>query len=165
MDAKQPTPSDMTVAQLLAQVCRLSGHHLRSHMDRLGLHRGQGFALIHLLCSDGLPQGDLARSMHISPAAVSNMLQRMERDGWIERRRDPEDHRVVRVFASPKGKRLREDARRVFQEAEDEMSAIFSEDEQAALKRLLMKLYEHYAPGEPPPFHLWRLFHDREEAA
>jgi hypothetical protein len=26
-----------------------------------------------------------------------------------------------------------------------------------------MKLYEHYAPGEPPPIHLWRLFHDREE--
>jgi len=156
-------PENMTVAQLLTQVCRLSGHRLRAQMEKIGLHRGQGFALIHLLHSDGLPQRDLARSMHVSPAAVTYMLQRMERDGWIERRRDTDDQRVVRVFASEKGKCLRQDARRAFRETEDELNSIYSQEEQATLKRLLIRLYEHYAPGDPHPLHLWHLFQDKRE--
>jgi MarR family transcriptional regulator, organic hydroperoxide resistance regulator len=156
---------DMTVAQLLAQVCRMSGHHIRSQMEKIGLHRGQGFVLIHLLHESGIPQRDLARSMHVSPASVTNMLQRMERDGWIKRQRDESDQRVVRVFASERGKRLRRDARRVFQEMEDELSSIYTSEEQATLKQLLTKLYEHYAPGDPHPFHLRRLFQDKEESS
>ncbi|MEE8594168.1 MAG: MarR family transcriptional regulator, partial [Candidatus Bipolaricaulota bacterium] len=91
MNEKRKPSEEMTVGQLLAQVCRMSGHRLRGHMEKIGLHRGQGFALIHLWHSDGMSQRDLARSMHISPASVTNMLQRMERDGWIERKRDEAD--------------------------------------------------------------------------
>jgi len=163
---RDPTPKrDMTVAQLLTQVCRLSGHHLRSHMEEIGLHRGQGFALIHLLQGDGLPQRDLARLMHISPAAATNMLQRMERDGWIERRRDASDQRVVRVFASEKGRRLRMEARRVFREMEDELNSIYTPEEQATLTRLLTRLYEYYAPGDPHPCHLRKLFEEEDETS
>lgn len=164
MKPTQDATGDMTVAQLLAQVCRMSRHHIRCQMEKIGLHRGQGFALIHLLHNSGMPQRDLARSMHISPASVTNMLQRMERDGWIERRRDESDQRIVRVFASEKGKQLRLGAHRAFQEMEDDLNSVFTAEEQASLKRLLTKLYEHYAPGDPHPFNLRRLFQDEEAA-
>lgn len=165
MTHEPPAAKDMTVAQLLAQVCRLSRHHLHCQMEKIGLHRGQGFVLIRLLHSDGLPQHELARSMHISPAAVTNVLQRMEKNGWIERRRDSDDQRIVRTFVSPKGKQLGEDAIRAFRETEDELHLVYTEEEEAMFKRLLMKLYEHYAPGDPPPSHLWRLFHSGKESS
>ncbi|MCK5245944.1 MarR family transcriptional regulator [Candidatus Bipolaricaulota bacterium] len=163
MNEKQELSGEMTVGQLLAQVCRMSGHRLRGHMEKIGLHRGQGFALIHLWHNDGMSQRDLARSMHISPASVTNMLQRMERDGWIERRRDEADQRVVRVFAADKSKKLRVEAKRVFREIEDELGSVYTEEEQTALKRLLTKLYEHYAPGDPHPHHVHRFLQDEDK--
>jgi len=141
---------ELTVGQLLAQVCRLTGHHLRTHMEKLGLHRGQGFALIHLWHNDGVPQRDLAEAMHIRPASATNMLQRMERDGWIERKRDDEDQRVVRVFITAKAKNLRDQAETVFAQMEDELNAVYTKEEQKTLRSLLMKLHDRFADQAGP---------------
>jgi len=163
MNEKRKPAGGMTVGQLLAQVCRMSGHRLRGHMEKIGLHRGQGFALIHLWHNDGMSQRDLSRSMHISPASVTNMLQRMERDGWIERKRDETDQRVVRVYLTAKAKATRIQAKRVFREMENDLGSVYTAKEQSALKRLLTKLYEHYAPGDPHPHHVHRFLQEEDE--
>jgi DNA-binding MarR family transcriptional regulator len=154
---------EMTVGQLLAQVCRMTGHHLKTHMEKIGLHRGQGFALIQLWHHDGVPQHELSRAMHISPASVTNMLQRMERAGWIARERDREDQRVVRVYLTDKAKALREEARTAFCEMEEELSSIYSAEEKATLHRLLMKLHDRFAPDDPHHRdHHDAFFHDED---
>ena len=147
-------PENLTLGQLLAQVCRMTGHHVRQHMERIGLHRGQGRALFHLWHHDGVPQHELARAMRIRPASVTNMLQRMERDGWITRSRDEEDQRVVRVYLTDRAKDLRADAQRVFREMEAEFADIYTDEEQATLRRLLLRLHERFArdAGDTPPF-------------
>jgi len=156
---------EMTVGQLLAQVCRMSGHHLKTHMEKIGLHRGQGFAMVQLWHRDGVPQRELSEAMHISPASVTNMLQRMERDGWIRRERDRDDQRVVRVYLSDKAKDLREKARTVFREMEEELGSIYSDEERETLKRLLMKLHDRFAPHDVHSHHVHRfLFPDEERA-
>jgi DNA-binding MarR family transcriptional regulator len=154
---------ELTVGQLLAQVCRMSGHRLRTHMERIGLHRGQGFALIHLWHHDGIPQHELAQAMHISPASVTNMLQRMERDGWIARERDREDQRVVRVHLTDRAKDLRAEAQTVFHEMEAELSSVYTDEEKATLRRLLMKLHDRFAPGDPHHRHHHDAFFREEE--
>jgi DNA-binding MarR family transcriptional regulator len=157
MHKRPKRAEELTVGQLLAQVCRMTGYHLRTHMERIGLHRGQGFALIHLWHHDGIPQRELARAMHIRPASVTNMLQRMERDGWITRVRDEADQRIVRVHLTRRAKGLREEAGKAFRKMEEELAAVYTEAERATLHRLLLKLHDRFAPeakGEahPPPF-------------
>lgn len=164
MSMKHRETREMTVGQLLAQVCRISGHHLRMHMERIGLHRGQGFALVHLWHHDRIPQRELSRAMHISPASVTNMLQRMERDGWITRERDESDQRIVRVSLTDKAKKLRSEARKVFHEMEAELSSIYTEEEKETLHRLLMKLHDRFAPDDPDhQDHHDAFFHEEEE--
>jgi len=164
MHERRDSKRGLTVGQLLSQVCRLTGHHLRSHMVKLGLHRGQGFALMHLWHHDGVPQHELARAMHIRPASVTNMLQRMERDGWISRERDAEDQRLVRVFTTDKAKGLQKQAGRVFRQMEEELSAIYTEEEQATLRALLRKLHDHLVPNAEADFHHPPFFGESEEA-
>jgi len=160
---------EMTVGQLLAQVCRMTGERLRVHMEKLGLHRGQGFALIHLWHHDGVPQRELSKAMHVSPASVTNMLQRMERDGWIDRQRDEADQRIVRVFLTKKSKGLRVKARAVFREMEEELGSIYTDAERETLKRLLMKLHDRFAPDDEHTHHVHRFLcgegSDGEESA
>ena len=158
---------ELTVGQLLAQVCRMTGHHLRTHMEKIGLHRGQGFALFHLWHHDGVPQCELAQAMHVSPASVTNMLQRMERDGWIARERDEEDQRLVRVYLSDKAKAMRKEARKAFREMEEELNAVYTEAERATLRRLLLKLHDRFAPhAKDDPHHhpCFRVDEDDEDA-
>lgn len=159
MNAKRIPAHEMTVGQLLAQVGRMSGLRIRRHMEKIGLHRGQGFALVHLWHNDGMTQRDLSRTMHISPASVTNMLQRMERDEWIERRRDEADQRVVRVFAAKKAMKLRAETERVFREMEEELNLVYTQQEQDDLRRLLIKLHEYYAPNDGAHPHMRSFLH------
>lgn len=156
MKKRKLDPRSLTLGQLLSQVCRLTGDRLRVKMEGIGLHKGQGFILFHLWHHDGIPQNVIAHALHVSPATVTSMLQRMERDGWITRQRDPEDQRIVRVHLTEKSKALREEAREAFRDLEKEVTSVLTRDERKTLQGLLEKLHEHLAEGHPhrhTPFH------------
>ncbi len=69
-------------------------------------------SLVHLqvltvLETDGsVPMGTLADSLDVSQASATGIVDRMEQRGLIERRRDDEDRRVVRVALTEDGSRL-----------------------------------------------------------
>jgi len=144
VDSKQE-PSKLTLAQLLAQVCRLVGARRRMKLQSIGLRHAQGLLLFRLWQADGVSQSALARALHITPPTATNTLKRMERDGWIERRRSESDQRIVRVHLTAKAKRLREEARASFRELENEMTAMLSAKEHETLRQSLLKVYRHLA--------------------
>jgi MarR family transcriptional regulator, organic hydroperoxide resistance regulator len=55
--------------------------------------------------------GDLAKAAELSPASVSAMLDHLERDGIVERRRSEQDRRVVVVTLTDSGRQLLEEKR------------------------------------------------------
>jgi MarR family transcriptional regulator, organic hydroperoxide resistance regulator len=140
MTASPDTPQAPTLGQLLAQVCRLAGKRRRLRLERLGLHHAQGMVLFHLWKEDGISQRDLAAALQITPPTASNTLQRMERDGWVERRRDDADQRIVRVYLTAKARDLHEDARASLRDFDREMGSALSAAEQAALRKSLLKV-------------------------
>ena len=48
--------------------------------------------------AQGITHSELAHRMRVSPETVTNMLQRMEKTGFVERRPGAEDQRVSRVY-------------------------------------------------------------------
>lgn len=153
MAEKAREPRDRTVGQLLLGVSRLAHERMRVKMQGIGIHKAQGFALFYLSRHEGVPQTEIARSFQLSPASVSNMLQRMERDGWIERRTDPGDQRVSRVYLTPRARALREEAEGVFRELEDEVTSALTSEEQASLHALLLKVRGRLAEETPEGRH------------
>ena len=67
-------------------------------------------AQIHLvlwLGTDGpLTMGDLARRVAVTEKTITGVVDRLERDGLVQRARDPADRRVVQVRLAPEGERL-----------------------------------------------------------
>jgi len=59
-----------------------------------------------LNASDGRSMGELADYMVIEQAALSRVVDQMERDRLVSRRLASNDNRVVRVFLSPAGRRM-----------------------------------------------------------
>jgi DNA-binding MarR family transcriptional regulator len=131
---------DGTIAQLLMQVCRLTAYQMRLKMERVGLHRAQGPALFFLQHHEGASQNEIARALHLTAASVTNMLQRMERDGWVERRPDPDDQRITRVYVTEKARAMHEEARAGLRELNDEIVGTLDPQDQELLRRLLGKI-------------------------
>jgi DNA-binding MarR family transcriptional regulator len=139
---------------LLAQVCRL--HYARAHalLEAIGLYRGQPPVLRALREQEGLTHTELAARLHVTPATITKMIQRMERTGFVVRRPDAEDQRVSRVYLTDAGRAIQSEMRRVMQAIEAETFAGFTLEERASIDRFLLQIRENLvrAAGEEPPF-------------
>jgi DNA-binding MarR family transcriptional regulator len=98
---------------LLHQILDEVGTHNPADAMRAMRHwKGGKLSLVHLnvlfvLDADGpLPMGGLAEAMDVSQASATGIVDRMEQRGLVERQRDAEDRRVVRVAISDQGRRL-----------------------------------------------------------
>ena len=135
----EPTSLDM----LLAQVCRL--HYARAHflLERVALHRGQPPLLYALWAQDGLTHGELAARLHVQPATITRMVQRMRRAGFVSRMDDPTDDRVSRVMLTEKGRAIRAEVELVWQTLEAEALAGVGSDDRERLWTLLTHVREN----------------------
>jgi len=145
MSAAHASPPEPTLAHLLAQVSRLIGRRRQMKLESIGLHHAQGMILSRLWHDDGMSQRELAQTLQIAPPTASNTLQRMERAGWVERRRDAADQRMVRVYLTDKAKGLREEVRASFLELDREMGSALTEGEQETLRQSLWKVRRYLA--------------------
>ena len=95
-------PLKDTVGYMLAHACKHHRQRADELLNEIGLHVGQEMLLCGLWEKEGVTQTELAEYVMIQPATVTNMLQRLERGGFVERRPDIEDQRVSRVYTTEK---------------------------------------------------------------
>jgi DNA-binding MarR family transcriptional regulator len=62
--------------------------------------------LAFLSRDDGSPQTNLADELDVGKVALGGLIDRLEEAGMVERRADPIDRRVKRVFLTKEGRRL-----------------------------------------------------------
>jgi DNA-binding MarR family transcriptional regulator len=138
-------PVDTSIDALIAQVCRM--HYRRAHdlFEELGLYRGQPPLLHELWEREGRTHSELAERLHVQPATITKMIQRMQEAGFVQRLRDPEDHRVSRVYLTAAGREIEERVRQVWQQLENEALAGIAPEERALLRRFLIQIRDNFA--------------------
>ncbi|HKL48427.1 MAG TPA: MarR family transcriptional regulator [Desulfuromonadales bacterium] len=81
--------------------CSLTFKAFRQAMEKrlegTGISPVHFIALAHLIALGPLPQNALGEKLFITAPSTARLVDRMERDGWVERRPDPEDRRMKRV--------------------------------------------------------------------
>ncbi len=85
---------------LLKDTSRLSGLNFEREAAGLNLTLAQCKVLIYLQRNEGISQVRLAELTDTDPMTLVRTLDRMERDGLIERRPDPADRRARRLFVT-----------------------------------------------------------------
>jgi DNA-binding MarR family transcriptional regulator len=98
---------------ILKDVSRLYVQRFEQHAASLGLTLAQCRALLRLAECEGASQVKLAELTDLEPMALVRILDRMEAEGWLERRVDPRDRRVRCLYLTRKAKPLLEDIRRL----------------------------------------------------
>ncbi len=103
----------------------------------MGVSAGTWFTLALLVKKGGMSQGELSQKFEIDPSRVTRLAKRLEKESLILRKRDPEDHRIVRMFLTKKGKRLVEDLSEHRESFDRRIATLLSPGELKELRRML----------------------------
>jgi DNA-binding MarR family transcriptional regulator len=132
---------------LLVEVSKLHRAHAHAALEDLGLYRGQNFVLIALSEQEGLAQSELAEKLLVRPPTISNSLERMEAAGWIERRPDPDDRRISRVYLTEAGRALQESVSSLWHDLETQTFAGLTSEQRDSLWEMLLQIRENLGQG------------------
>ena len=98
----RPESPDPSFGFLIHDVSRL----LRKNFDRraatVGLTRAQWWVLAYVHRHEGSSQRALSDILEIEPITLTRLIDRLEKAGWVERRPDPSDRRIWRLFLTEK---------------------------------------------------------------
>jgi len=100
----------------LRRIIRATDIHSRKLAKDTGLTTPQLVIVRAVAQSDGPTVSDIARSVSLSQATVTTLLNKLETKGLVSRKRSEEDRRRVNVFLTPDGRALLETAPEPLQE-------------------------------------------------
>jgi MarR family transcriptional regulator for hemolysin len=98
--------TDEYIGVVISDVARLLRTAFDRRVRRLGITRAQWLVLTRLHRHPGASHSELADMMEVEKATAGRMIDRLVANGWVERRREPNDRRVKRVYLTPEAERV-----------------------------------------------------------
>lgn len=152
--AKQRTGTAGPTAFLLAQVGGLAAMRFAERISSLGLTPPHAGLLRAVAAEPGRSQQALAAQLGLLPSRLVALVDELESDGLLERRRNPDDRRNHALhLTAAGGQRLRDIGRVATDHGEDLLGGLDAGD-RAELGRILGLLAAHHqlAPGVHPGY-------------
>lgn len=130
-----------TLGFLLKDVTRLYTRRFEERAQALSLTLPQCKALTYLARNEGVSQKRLAELIEIDPMSLVRILDRMEADGWVERRADPQDRRARCLVVTDQARPIIDLVWQIVAETRAEALAGLTEPERAQLMALLERAH------------------------
>lgn len=144
--AKEKTDTSAVGSDLLlgiSQVYRLSTGDLQTALKDNEISASQWEILSSLSQDEPLTQQELARSLFVSEGNITQMLTKMEKLGWIERKRE---WRTNYVTLSAAGHALKESVQSIYTSVNDQFFGELTKEERDVLQRILDSLVPESEP-------------------
>ena len=112
----------------------------RKAISRYRLTHGQFFMMVAILEQEGLLPSELARKTAQDRATTTGLLDRLEKDDWIERRPDPDDRRSLKIFLTPRAEKHKAGILSLFEQTNQKFLNCFTPDEWSRMQTFLTRL-------------------------
>jgi DNA-binding MarR family transcriptional regulator len=126
-----------SIPLLLADVSRLMRRSFDQRARSIGVTRAQWRVITMLVRNEGINQGGLADLIEVEPITLCRMVDRLTEASLVERRPDPNDRRVWRLFLTEKARALLSDLRLLAEDLNEEAMDGISAQEQEQLRTML----------------------------
>lgn len=97
---------DTCVAYITDNSSKIICDAFSERLKKLGVTRVQWIALYYLGKEEYISQKELAKKMKVKESSIARLIDRMERDGLVERIRNQQDKRFINLSLTAKGKEL-----------------------------------------------------------
>ena len=124
----------------LGRITKKITRYYRDKISAFGFTHGQFFMLVAIFEEESLLPSQLAEKTALDRSTTTGLLDRLERDGWIERQPDSNDRRALRIHLSPKAEKNRNSILSIFDEINSQFVNRYSKEEWRQFQSLLQKL-------------------------
>ncbi len=128
------------VCFLIGRVSRRLNKITKENIAKYGLTTSQFFLLIALYEENGILISKLAEKVALDKATLTGIIDRLERDGFVERRDDPKDRRAIRVYLTEKAEALRDELLKIYHKNNSRFLSVLTDEERKAFERIVEKL-------------------------
>ena len=135
---------EKTFHMLIYRLFHAQRNYLRPYLNEIGLGPGQPKILSYLAKKGSCQQRELADYFEIDPAAVSRMLDALDKSGFITRRADQTNRRSDIIEVTEKGKQADRIWRDHCKEMEHVMLQSFNREEQQQFSEYLSRAYQNF---------------------
>ena len=129
------------VGYLLKDVSRRYVARFERHAAEVSLTLMQCKVLLHLSKNEGASQVRLCELTDVEPMMMVRILDRMEADGWIERRPDPVDRRARCLYLKEGAQPVLEQIDKMSAQTRAEAMAGLTTEERETLMTLLERVH------------------------
>ncbi|APZ44395.1 MarR family winged helix-turn-helix transcriptional regulator [Acidihalobacter ferrooxydans] len=137
------TQTGEQLGALLAETSRVWRHRLDVRLRPLGLSQTRWILILQLSKAEGgLAQSELATRLGISQASLSAQIERMVRDGWVERHASAGDRRCKTINLTEQARSLSRSIRQTAATLRDELLEGLAEDDIAACEQVLKHILQ-----------------------
>ena len=91
---------------LMHDTTRLMNRYYDRRVRNYGITRTQWTLLTYLSRYEGVSQTKLAEYMDLAPMTLTRQIDKLEKDGLLDRRQDPQDRRTNLIFLTEKSQPL-----------------------------------------------------------
>ena len=127
---------------LLAKAYQKAHRILQNRLKKFGITNIQHLVIETLWLFPGITGVELSKVLNIDKATLSGVVERLNRDGWLEKKEDENDKRVIRLYPTEKSLNLKEELILIRKQANTELLKNFTLEEKILLKKFLLDLLE-----------------------
>jgi DNA-binding MarR family transcriptional regulator len=144
------------VARLRQLILTLGRTHslrdpIASTCEQMQLTPSQVHTLLWLGHEGATTMGELARRLGITEKTMTGVVDRLEREGFVQRERGVKDRRVVYSSLTAEGQRVYQRLDRVLRQQMGVLLDMLDAEDRKALFRMLEKLIQRMEPAPQPP--------------
>ncbi len=134
---------EQSIGLLLVQICRAHRNRVATALNQLRMHAGQDHVLHRLAISEGTTQAALADAVCVDASTITRTLSRLERDGIVVRRANPDDARELQVYLTERGRTLVQPVVDIWTDAEERLVNHLNRAERTLFRRLLVQVLDN----------------------
>ncbi|MFB5676262.1 MarR family winged helix-turn-helix transcriptional regulator [Paenibacillus terreus] len=131
---------DCDIRQSLDRISSQMRRDYSESLRELNLYVGQDNLLYRLWLGDGITQMQLCEHLKCEPPTVTNMVKSLEQNGFIYRKRDEQDARVMRIYLTDKGKELEAPVGMKWKAQQEKLLHSISMEERLILRQIMQKM-------------------------
>jgi DNA-binding MarR family transcriptional regulator len=132
-----------SIGRWISLIFRQEQSYISGELKRYNIGFGQVPFLMILYKEDGLNQEEITERLYVDKATTGRAIKKLAEEGYVKRKKNPNDKRAYQVFLTKKGKKMNPILRKVLRNWTSVLSSGFTKKEKEKLIGHLKKMFEN----------------------
>lgn len=135
--------NQLSLGKLISCIYRYTQTYLSKELMEYGIGSGQFSFLLFLYREEGVTQDQIARALHVDKATATRALNKLEKEGYIRRKRDSVDKRRYNIYVTDAGRKMYPVLKDISSRWTKILLKDFSENEKDQLFEMISRVMEN----------------------